>query len=135
MTVWNVTFKKSIYLFTCTFSHLADTFIQSDLQMRTIEAIKTNKRAIKCKCYNKSWLAQFIVTNLLYLLFMHVFIYLTNNSLITNIWQNIAQNHLQLIFLFFVLKQIFFLIDQYDLKYLYGSKTKRGSLFEVVSNY
>ncbi len=27
------------------FSHLADAFIQSDLQMRTIEAIKTNKRA------------------------------------------------------------------------------------------
>ncbi len=34
-----------------TFSNLADAFIQSDLQMRTIEAIKTNKRAIICKCY------------------------------------------------------------------------------------
>ena len=33
------------------FCHLADAFIQSDLQMRTIEAIKTNKRAIICKCY------------------------------------------------------------------------------------
>ncbi len=32
--------------------HLADTFIQSDLQMRTIEAIKINKSAITCKCYN-----------------------------------------------------------------------------------
>ncbi len=30
---------------TFTFSHLADAFIQSDLQMRTIETIKTNKRA------------------------------------------------------------------------------------------
>ncbi len=29
-------------------SYLADTFIQSNLQMRTIEAIKTNKRAIIC---------------------------------------------------------------------------------------
>ncbi len=28
------------------FCHLADTFIQTDIQMRTIEAIKTNKRAI-----------------------------------------------------------------------------------------
>ncbi len=26
-----------------TFSHLADAFIQSDLQMKTLEAIKTNK--------------------------------------------------------------------------------------------
>ncbi len=26
------------------FSHVADAFIQSDLQMRTIEAIKTNKK-------------------------------------------------------------------------------------------
>ncbi len=33
------------------FCYLADTFIQSDLQMRTIEVIKTNKRAIICKCY------------------------------------------------------------------------------------
>ncbi len=40
-----------------TFSHLADAFIQSDLQMRTIEAIKINKRAMICKCYNNSQLA------------------------------------------------------------------------------
>ncbi len=40
---------------TFTFSHLADAFI-SDLQMRTMEAIKTNKRVI-CKCYDKSQLA------------------------------------------------------------------------------
>ncbi len=36
--------------------HLADAFIQSDLQMRTMEAIKFNKRAMICKCYNKSHL-------------------------------------------------------------------------------
>ncbi len=36
-----------------TVNHLADTFIQSDF----IEAIKTNKRATTCKCYDKSWLA------------------------------------------------------------------------------
>ncbi len=41
---------------TFTFSHLANTFIQSDLQMRTMEAIKINKRAMICKCYNKSQL-------------------------------------------------------------------------------
>ncbi len=41
---------------TFTFSHLADAFIQSNLQMRTIEAIKTNKRATICKRYDKSWL-------------------------------------------------------------------------------
>ncbi len=40
-----------------TFSHLADAFIQSDLQIRTLEAIKTNKRATTCKCYDKSCLA------------------------------------------------------------------------------
>ncbi len=45
-----------IYLFYL-FSHLADAFIQIDLQMRTIEAIKTNKRATTCKYYNKSRLA------------------------------------------------------------------------------
>ncbi len=39
------------------FSHLADAFVQSDLQMMAIEAIKTNKRATTCKCYDKSWLA------------------------------------------------------------------------------
>ncbi len=40
---------------TFTFSHLADTFIQSDLQMRTMEAI--NKRAMIYKSYDKSQLA------------------------------------------------------------------------------
>ncbi len=50
--------NNNIYItFTFTFSHLADAFIQSDLQMRTLEAIKTNKRATTCKCYDKSWLA------------------------------------------------------------------------------
>ncbi len=39
---------------TFTFSHLADAFIQRDLQMMTMEAIKINKRATICKCYNKS---------------------------------------------------------------------------------
>ncbi len=48
-------FKVSSWL---TFTYLADAFIQSDLQMRTIEAIKTNNRAIICKCYDKSWLAE-----------------------------------------------------------------------------
>ncbi len=43
-------------IITFTLSYLADAFIQSDLQMRTIEAIKTNKRAMICKCYNKSQL-------------------------------------------------------------------------------
>ncbi len=38
-------------------SHLADAFIQRDLQMRTIEAIKTKKRATTCKCYYKYQLA------------------------------------------------------------------------------
>ncbi len=46
-----------IYIFTFTFGYLADTFIQSDLQMRTIEAIKTNKRATICKRYDESQLA------------------------------------------------------------------------------
>ncbi len=48
---------KYSLIFTFTFSHLADAFIQSDLQMRTIEAIKTNKRAMIRKCYNKAQLA------------------------------------------------------------------------------
>ncbi len=30
-----------------TFSHLSEAFIQSDLQLRTIEAIKINKRAMQ----------------------------------------------------------------------------------------
>ncbi len=42
---------------TFTFSYLADAFIQSDLQMRKIEAIKTNKRATICKRNDKSQLA------------------------------------------------------------------------------
>ena len=40
-----------------TFSHLADTFIQSNLQMSTMEEIKINKRAMIYKCYKKSQLA------------------------------------------------------------------------------
>ncbi len=43
--------------FIFTFSHLADAFIQSYLQMRTMEAIKINKRAMIRKCYNESQLA------------------------------------------------------------------------------
>ncbi len=43
-------FQFSFIYITFTFC-LADGFIQSDLQMRTIEAIKPNKRAIICKCY------------------------------------------------------------------------------------
>ncbi len=35
------------------FSNLEDDFIQSDLQMRTMEAIKIHKRAKVYKCYNK----------------------------------------------------------------------------------
>ncbi len=33
------------------FCYLAEAFIQSNLQMRRIEAMKTNKRAMICKCY------------------------------------------------------------------------------------
>ncbi len=40
-----------------TMSHLADAFIQSHLQIIKIEAIKTIKRAIMCKCSDKSRLA------------------------------------------------------------------------------
>ncbi len=54
--LFSITFAYS-FTFTFTFSHLADAFIQSDLQMRTIEAIKINKRATTCKCYDKSRLA------------------------------------------------------------------------------
>ncbi len=46
---------SNTYFPRCTFSHLADTFIQSDLQMRTMEAI--NKRAMIYKSYDKSQLA------------------------------------------------------------------------------
>uniref|UniRef100_A0A8C2CVN4 Hippocalcin-like protein 4 n=3 Tax=Cyprinus carpio TaxID=7962 RepID=A0A8C2CVN4_CYPCA len=49
------------FTFTFTFSHLADAFIQSDLQMRTMEAIKNNKRAMIYKCYNKSQLEDLIL--------------------------------------------------------------------------
>ncbi len=45
-------------LFTFTFSHLADAFIQNDLQMRSMEATKINKRAMICKCIFKyKWAA------------------------------------------------------------------------------
>ncbi len=57
----NLTLRLRSYLFfntrIFTFSHFADAFIQSDLQMRTIEAIKTNKRETMCKRYDKSLLA------------------------------------------------------------------------------
>ncbi len=46
-----------LYIYYIKFSHLADAFTQSDLQMRTLEAIKTNKRPTTCKWYGKSWLA------------------------------------------------------------------------------
>ncbi len=52
-------FSGILFCFTLdyiTFSHLADAFIQSDLQMRTIEAIRINKRTMIYKCYNKSQL-------------------------------------------------------------------------------
>ncbi len=43
-------FSFVIYIYIIfTFCYLADAFIQSDLQMRRIEAIKTSKRAIICK--------------------------------------------------------------------------------------
>ncbi len=45
------------YTYIFTFSHLADAFIQSILQMRTMKAIKINKRAKMLKCYNKTQLA------------------------------------------------------------------------------
>ncbi len=43
--------QKIIYIYIyITLCHLVDTFIQNDLQMRTIEAIQINKRAMICKC-------------------------------------------------------------------------------------
>uniref|UniRef100_A0A672M4Y7 RAS p21 protein activator 3 n=1 Tax=Sinocyclocheilus grahami TaxID=75366 RepID=A0A672M4Y7_SINGR len=42
-----------VHTITFTFSHLADAFIQRHLQMMTTEAIKTNKRAMICKCCDK----------------------------------------------------------------------------------
>ncbi len=58
---YSVTFlNQSAYLnIYVTLSHLADAFILSDLQMRKIEAIKTNNRATTCNCYDKSRLAFF----------------------------------------------------------------------------
>ncbi len=48
-------YAMKAYCITFTFS-LADAFILSDLQMRTMEAIKIDKRAMICKCYNKTQL-------------------------------------------------------------------------------
>ncbi len=42
-----------IYIYKFTFSHLADAFIQSDLQMRTIEAIKTNQLVLEVQIDTK----------------------------------------------------------------------------------
>ncbi len=42
---WRKTGNKKNDITYITLSHLADTFIQSDLQMRKMEAIKINKRA------------------------------------------------------------------------------------------
>ncbi len=52
-----LTKKDTASIITFTFIHLADAFIQSNLQKRTIEAIKTNKRGTTWKCYDKSRLA------------------------------------------------------------------------------
>ncbi len=49
-------YSPNIYIYTFTFSFLSDAFIQSDLQMRTTEAIKINKRAMIRKSYDKSQL-------------------------------------------------------------------------------
>uniref|UniRef100_A0A673LU61 Transient receptor potential cation channel subfamily V member 1-like n=1 Tax=Sinocyclocheilus rhinocerous TaxID=307959 RepID=A0A673LU61_9TELE len=54
LQVYLHTFMYVLDSFTFTFSDLADVFIQSDLQMRTMEAIKINKRAMICKCYMTS---------------------------------------------------------------------------------
>ncbi len=54
LSVYTPNYAFNIYV---TLNHLADAFIQSDLQMRTIEAIKINKKATTRKFYNKSWLA------------------------------------------------------------------------------
>ncbi len=47
----------SWHLHTHTYLHLAGAFIQSNLQMRTMGAIKINKRAMIRKCCDKSQLA------------------------------------------------------------------------------
>ncbi len=49
--IMNIFYIENCYLkcdLTFTFNHLADTFIKSDLQMRTIEAIKPTKEQ-QCK--------------------------------------------------------------------------------------
>ncbi len=48
------------FTFTFTFSHLADSFIQSDLQMSAMEAIKINKRVIR-KCYSITSIFNYII--------------------------------------------------------------------------
>jgi hypothetical protein len=40
LTSYDVISARQTFTFTFTFIHLADAFIQSDLQMRTIEAVK-----------------------------------------------------------------------------------------------
>ncbi len=51
--------KHRLMTFTFAFDHLADAFIQSDVQMRrTIEAIKTIERATVYKCLDKSQLVE-----------------------------------------------------------------------------
>ncbi len=54
--LFNITMNK-MYISDTTFTHLADTFMQIDLQMRTMESVKTNKRVIIYKCFDKSQLA------------------------------------------------------------------------------
>ncbi len=44
--VWNGSFFSIYIIFNS--NYLAEAFMQSDLQMRTIETIKTSKRAIIC---------------------------------------------------------------------------------------
>ncbi len=48
---WSEAFRNLGYI---TFSRLEDDFIQRNLQMRTIEVIKINKRATRCKSNDKS---------------------------------------------------------------------------------
>ncbi len=43
--------------------------MQSDLQMMTIEAIQMNKRAMMCKCYGKSQLANAVYVESLFILY------------------------------------------------------------------
>ncbi len=75
---------NSLYIYiTFTFNNLADAFIQRNLQMRTREAIKTNKRATICKCYDKSQLAQcstcskvFIYISYIPYVYIYIYIYM-----------------------------------------------------------